>query len=34
MADAQLGESRRRRANASIAGDLADAIYSRIMAGL
>ena len=34
LADAQLGESRRRRAHASIAGDLADAIYSRIMAGL
>jgi len=34
MADAQLGESRRRHAHASIAEDLADAIYSRIMAGL
>ena len=34
LADAQLGESRRRRAHVSIAGDLADAIYSRIMAGL
>jgi len=34
MADAQLGESRRRHAHASIAGDLADAIYSRIMTGL
>jgi outer membrane lipopolysaccharide assembly protein LptE/RlpB len=34
MADAQLGESRRRHAHARIAEDLADAIYSRIMAGL
>ena len=34
LADAQLGESRRRRAHAGIASDLADAIYSRIMAGL
>jgi outer membrane lipopolysaccharide assembly protein LptE/RlpB len=34
MADAQLGESRRRHSHASIAEDLADAIYSRIMAGL
>jgi outer membrane lipopolysaccharide assembly protein LptE/RlpB len=34
MADAQLGESRRRHAHSSIAKDLADAIYSRIMAGL
>lgn len=34
MADAQLGESRRRHAHVSIARDLADAIYSRIMAGL
>jgi outer membrane lipopolysaccharide assembly protein LptE/RlpB len=34
MADAQLGESRRRHAHTSIAEDIADAIYSRIMAGL
>jgi outer membrane lipopolysaccharide assembly protein LptE/RlpB len=34
MGDAQLGESRRRHAHASIAEDIADAIYSRIMAGL
>jgi outer membrane lipopolysaccharide assembly protein LptE/RlpB len=34
MADAQLGESRQRHAYTSIAGDLADAIYARIMAGL
>ena len=34
MADAQIGESRRRRAHANVARDLADAIYSRIMAGL
>jgi outer membrane lipopolysaccharide assembly protein LptE/RlpB len=34
MADAQLGESRRRHAHSGIAEDIADAIYSRIMAGL
>ena len=34
MADAQLGETRRRHAHGGIAEDLADAIYSRIMAGL
>jgi outer membrane lipopolysaccharide assembly protein LptE/RlpB len=34
MADAQLGESRRRHAHSSIAEDIADVIYSRIMAGL
>jgi outer membrane lipopolysaccharide assembly protein LptE/RlpB len=34
MADAQIGESRRRHAHSNVAGDLANAIYSRIMAGL
>lgn len=34
MADAQLGESRRRHAHDNVAGDLANAIYGRIMAGL
>jgi outer membrane lipopolysaccharide assembly protein LptE/RlpB len=34
MADAQLGESRRRHAYTNIASDLANAIYARIMAGL
>lgn len=34
MADAQLGESRRQHAYSNIASDLANAIYTRIMAGL